>query len=126
MLVVGRIDLGRFRRHFPDVITDDVIITDEQILHIEERHPGTYQRFGKYIPCILGEYQYMLKDKQPNTALLFKRITQEDGALVQLVLRLHTISDDPAFKNSVLSMWEISELRWENYKRNKKILDKRV
>lgn len=125
MQFVGRIDKDRFREHFPGLTTDEVIITDEQIIHIEERHPGAYQRFGKYIPEILASYQYMLEDKQPNTALLFKQIMQEEGALVQLVLRLHATNEDPAFKNSVLSMWEISESRWKNYERTKKILDKR-
>ena len=125
MKLVGRIDLERYRRFFPEIDTDEVIITEERIEHIEERHPGDYGRFSRYIPGILNGYHLMLEDRQPNTALLLKQIVAEDGAMMLLVLHLHTSQDDPSYRNSVLSLWEISESRWKNYERNKRILDKK-
>lgn len=29
-----------------DITTDEVIITDERIMHIKERHPSDYERFS--------------------------------------------------------------------------------
>jgi hypothetical protein len=120
---IGKIDLERFRVISPDITTDEVIITDERIAHIEEGHPGDFERFGKYIPEILDGYQYMLRDRYPNTALLLKQIPAEDGERVKLVLRLHVKGDNPAYKNSVISMWKIDEDRWETYSHSKKIID---
>ena len=42
MYYVGKIDIRIFRCINPDIITDDVIITDERISHIKERHPNDY------------------------------------------------------------------------------------
>lgn len=50
---------------------------------------------------------------------------KENGLRFQMVLRIHTLSDAPEFKNSLISAWEISESRWKNYVKNKKILYKR-
>lgn len=65
---------------------------------------------------------YILADA-PNTGLILKRI-ETDGVRMQVVLRLHTSTDSPQFKNSVISAWTISEARWNNYLRNKTILYK--
>ena len=123
MQVIGRIDLEKFSKHFPDMTTDEVIMTDERIGHIEKRHPGAYERYGQYIPEVLDGFQYMLEDDLPNTALLMKQFESSDGARLALVLRLHTSQDNPDFKNSILSLWEIGEAKWNQYKRTKKILD---
>jgi len=122
--IVGRIDLERFRAFFPDITASEVIITDERIEHIEKRHPGTYRKYGQYIPAILGGYEYMLEGDLPNTVLLLKRVEDAQGMRLELVLRLHTSRDNPAFHNSVLSLWDIGEAKWGQYERTKKILDK--
>ena len=123
---VGKIDLDRFREVFPDLLTDEVIITDERIEHIEKRHPGTYRKYSQHIPEILDGFQYMLEDDLPNTALLLKQLENDDGARVGLVLRLQTSKDVPGFKNSVISMWKVDADRWRTYTRSKKIVDKRA
>ncbi len=43
MHTVGRIDREIYKCITEDIRTDEVIITDEQIQHIEERHPGNYK-----------------------------------------------------------------------------------
>ncbi|MDR2686524.1 MAG: hypothetical protein LBB75_02130, partial [Oscillospiraceae bacterium] len=79
MQVIGRIDLEIFRTFFPDIITDEVIITEERIEHIERRHPSTYRKYGRYIPEVLAGYKYMLEDDLPNTGLLLKQLGCVDG-----------------------------------------------
>ena len=125
MQFVGRIHLDRFRVFFPNITADEVIITDERIEHIEKRHPGAYRKYGQRIPEILSSYDYIFEDDMPNTVLLLKRLEDADGTRLELVLRLHTPQDDPVFKNSVLSLWDIGEAKWGQYERTKKILDKR-
>ena len=87
-------------------------------------HQNAFERFGKYIPEVLSQPDFFFADKRPNTVILIKRIVVE-GQNVQLVLRLHVPADQPGYKNSVLSFWNISEERRENYFRNKKVIYKR-
>ncbi len=44
---------------------------------------------------------------------------------MQVVLRIATSKDDPEYKNSIISCWNISEKRLQNYLRNKQILYKK-
>jgi hypothetical protein len=67
----------------------------------------------------------MLEDKKPHTALLIKKL-EHDGAQVELVLRLHTREDDPSYKNSIISLWDIRDKRLRELLRNRKILDSRL
>lgn len=62
-------------------------------------------------------------DKHKNTGLVVKRIMSEKGN-IQLVLRICTSDDAPGYKNSIISCWEISDKRLQNYLRNKRILYK--
>ncbi len=73
--------------------------------------------------CLTLYNSLLLKDA-PNTGLILK-LVEDNGQQIQIVLRLHTSSDEPGYKNSVISAWKISESRWNNYIRNKKILYKK-
>ncbi|MDR0884132.1 MAG: hypothetical protein LBN05_05980 [Oscillospiraceae bacterium] len=125
MRLVGKIDREKFKAVSEHITTDEVVITDERIAHIEQRHPGAYERFSPYIQEILSAYDIMLEDKHPHTALLIKKL-EKDGAQIELVLRLHTLRDETGYKNSVLSLWEISDRRLGKYLRNRRILDSRL
>ena len=123
MYCVGKIDREKFVCIAKVITTDEVIITDERIAH-SNLHQNAFERFGKYIPEVLSQPDFFFADKRPNTVSLIKRIVVE-GQNVQLVLRLHVPADKPGYKNSVLSFWNISEERRENYFRNKKVIYKR-
>lgn len=105
------------------ITTDEVIITDERIQHIRDRHPGHYEAVMPFLQMVIAEPDYILEDAR-NTGLVLKWI-EENGTRIQIVLRLHTSADAPGYKNSVISAWKISESRWNNYLRNKHILYKR-
>ena len=120
---VGKIDREIYKCITEDITTDEVIITDERIEHIKEHHPGHYERIGPYLKDAVEDPDYILKDAK-NTGLILKRTELED-VRIQTVLRVHTTSDKEGYKNSIISAWEISESRWENYINNKVILYKR-
>ena len=121
---IGKIDREIYKCITEDIVTDEVIITDERIKHVKERHPDDYERFCSYIPQIIEEPDYIIKANKPNTATILKEI-MEDGKKFQLVLRIKTSGDDPAFKNSVITFLNINERTWNKYLRNKEILYKR-
>lgn len=104
---IGRIDKNIYKCVTEDIVTDEVIITDERIAHIKERHPNDYERFCSYIPEIISNPDYIIASNKPNTATVLKQITN-NGEKFQLVLRIITSKDNVDFKNSVITFLNIN------------------
>ena len=112
MNVICKIDRELYRVVEEDLVTDEVIITEQQILHIEEGHPGDFERLAEHIPRILQEPDYILRGNRPHTALVLKQIeTLEFEA--EVILRLKVSSDPKEYKNSIITMWKISKKRFQ-------------
>jgi len=107
-----------------DIKTDEVIITDERIEHIQERHPNDYERFCSYIPQIIDDPDYIIEANKPNTAVVLKEI-QDSGEKFKLILRLKVGGDPEEYKNSVVSFWLIGDTTWRKMTKNKKVLYKK-
>lgn len=120
---VCKLDVEKYRCVSQNIATDEVIITDERIAHIQERHPEDYERFSAYIPKIIQEPDYIIEDAHPNTAMVLKEIV-EYGEKFRLTLRLITPEDHPGYKNSVITFMKTREAEWKRLIRNKKILYK--
>lgn len=121
MHTVGKINKDIYKCITEDITTDEVIITDERIAHIKERHPLDYERFYSYIPEIIETPDYILKSTKPNTAMILKEIAGEKEKF-QLVLRIKTSEDNKEFKNSIITFLKVNERTWNKYLRNKVIL----
>ena len=122
--IVGKIDKNIYKCITEDIVTDEVIITDERIQHIKERHPNDYERFYSYIPEIIENPDYIIEANKSNTAVILKEI-EEQGEKFKLVLRLKVESDPVEYKNSVMTFWYIGDTTWRKSLKNKKILYKR-
>ena len=90
---VGRIDIEKYRCITDEIATDEVIITPERIQHIEERHPGDYEQFVKYVADILENPDYILEANKPNTGVILKEI-EENGEKWYVLYRAHRYSED--------------------------------
>lgn len=123
VFVIGKIDRNIYKCVTNDIQTDEVIITERQIGHIKERHPNDYERFGKYFQSIVEAPDYIIEANKPNSALVLKEITDYDEKC-KIVLRLITSSDDPSYKNSIITFMKIDDKEWNRLLRNKKILYK--
>lgn len=122
---VGKLDRNIYKCITEDIMTDEVVITDNQIQHIIERHPEAYNNAIGYINKAIQEPDYIINDdKHINTGLVVKRISSEKEQLL-LVLRMCTSRDPKEYKNSIITSWSISEKRLQNYLRNKEILYKK-
>lgn len=121
---VGHIDIEKYRCITDEIATDEVIITPERIQHIEERHPGDYEQFVKYVADILENPDYILEANKPNTGVILKEI-EENGEKFKVILRVKVESDPAEYRNSILSFWQIGETTWKKNVKNKKILYKR-
>ena len=121
---VGKIDRTLYQCVTKDIATDEVIITDERIAHIRERHPDDYERFRSLLPELIRNPDYILEDKRPKTAMVMKEF--HDGAEhFRLSLRLVTSDDNPEYKNSIITFMKVREREYNRLVRNKKVLYKR-
>lgn len=122
---VGKIDKEIYKCIAEDIVTDEVIITDERIGHIKERHPNDYEKYCEYLKLIVEEPDYIVETKKPNTALILKEIKESNERQFKTVLRLTTSTDNPGFKNSIITFMKIDEKEWNRLLRNKLILYKK-
>ncbi len=120
MHYVGKIDLEIYKCVTKDIITDEVIMTDERIRHIKDHHPNDFERYQSYIALMLCEPDYILEN-EPNTALVLKEFLEGEEKF-RLVLRLETSCDNPEYKNSVITFMKTNSKKWRQNLNNKKIL----
>lgn len=115
---IGKLDKNIYRCVTEDIATDEVIITDERIQHIKERHPNDYERFSDYFTQIVENPDYIIEANRPHTALVLKEIETNEEKF-KTALRLVTSRDDHQFKNSIITFMKIDEREWNRLLRNK-------
>lgn len=124
MQTVGFIDREKFRLIAENITTDEVIITDERIGHIKDRHPGDYERYYHFITQIIECPDYILEANKPHSALLLKRFDEQEKNY-KVILRLKTSEDPDGFKNSIISFQKVEDKRYARYTNCEKVLYKR-
>jgi hypothetical protein len=123
MDIIGKLDLEKYRVVSQNIKTDEVVITDERIQHIQERHPNDFERYSRYIGEMLENPQYILEDRVPNTAVVLNEFA-EAGEHFRLILKIAVLEDSSEKKKSIITFLKISDKKFRKYIRNKKILYK--
>ncbi|MFI3142419.1 MAG: PBECR2 nuclease fold domain-containing protein [Clostridia bacterium] len=123
MNYVGKIDKEIYKVVASNIVSDEVIITDERIKHIKQRHPNDFERYNQYFNLIVENPDYIIESNKPNTALILKEI-KVSNEVFKTVLRLVTSSDENDYKNSIITFMRIDKKEWDRLLRNKKILYK--
>lgn len=128
MQYIGKINTILFKEISNNILTDEVVLTDKQREHIQQRHPEILEKYGDYFTEIVEKPDYILKDNaRENTALILKTIQEKDKSQkiigsVNLVLRLAVEGDDIYNKNSIITCIPIGNSRLNSYKNNGKII----
>jgi len=94
-----------------EIICDEVIITEKQIEHIKERHPGDFEKFSVYMKETIESPDYILKVSKPFTAMILKEI-ELDGKKLRLILRIKTSIDPVEYKNSIITFQHVRDKEW--------------
>ena len=83
VLKIGEINPKYFEKIFP-ILTDEVVITEEQIEHIKKRHPRDYEQYAERIPRVLKEPDYIIEANKPNSAVLLKEFSTEQERITMV------------------------------------------
>lgn len=121
MHFVCKLDKNLYRCVTDDIATDEVIITEERIAHINERHPGDFETFAPLFPDIINNPDCILEGNISHTLLLLKEIRQENRP-VKLILRLKTSTDPTDYKNSIITFTRTDRKEWLRLLNKKKVL----
>lgn len=122
MYTIGKLNTEIYKCIATDITPDEVIITDERINHINERHPQIFLSIFPYLRQAIENSDFIIADKKYVNMCLILKSVETKNLLFEVVLHIHTSIDDPMFKSSILSAWTISRARWNNYIKNRKIL----
>lgn len=123
MRYVGKINKEKYRCITEDIVTDEVIITDERIGHIKERHPNDYECYCEHLREIIENPQYIIETRNPNTVFILSEFNGGSEKF-KTILRITTSEDNPDFKNSIITFMRINDKEWRRVLKNKLILYK--
>ncbi|MBR1560484.1 MAG: hypothetical protein IJ646_15085 [Clostridia bacterium] len=124
MRTICHLDRTIFENTFGPLNTDEVVITDERILHIQRHHPMDYALFEQCAEAVITRPDIIVEDgNNPFTVLMIGR---SDTANLNVVLRLSVAaSDPPEHRNSVMTFFRIREKNLIKLMRRNKVLYKR-
>ena len=116
LTVLGNLDPSPLISTFDHLQTTEVVVTDERIAHIKERHPEDYLLFEQYGRESILSPDILIQDvKNVGTVFAVKQLPDTN---LNVVLRLVLDTDNPDFKNSVMTFYRIRE------KNLKKLMEK--
>ena len=125
MYYIGKIDMQIYKSAVIDIKTEDVIITDERIEHIKNKHPNDYEMYCFYMCESVLNPEYIIEANKANSALILKSFENQENVMkFKTVVRLITSSDNSDFKNSVITFMKINDKEWDRLLRNKSVLYK--
>ena len=103
--VLGKIDIKLLKKEYGKILTDEIIVTNERISHIKERHPEDYSLFEKYGRESVTSPDLIIKDvKHCGTVFMIKKLPETN---LNVVVRVVLETDDSNLKNSIMTFYRI-------------------
>ncbi|MDR1262416.1 MAG: hypothetical protein LBK46_02875 [Oscillospiraceae bacterium] len=124
MTYVGSVQRDLYERAGFTILKDDVIITDERVVHVELRHPGVWEPYRGYLREVVDHPDRIFADDDSaNTAILVKAFVI-NGKTVRLraTLRFYAASDPDDYVNSILSYQTLGDKRYRRMRNNHRTL----
>lgn len=104
---LGRINIALLEKEFGKIQTDKIIVTNERLLHIQERHPQDYELFEKYGQDSVQNPDYIIRDmKNEGTVFMVKKLPDTN---LNVVVRVALDTDKDGLQNSVMTFYRIRE-----------------
>lgn len=123
--VLGEIDERALEEELGDLQTAEVIVTEERLKHIRDRHPQDMELFELYGQETIVEPDIIIKDtKNEGTVFMIKSLP---GCNINVVVRLALRTEVEGLKNSVMTFYRIRTKNLDKMlKKNKVIYRKEI
>lgn len=103
--ILGKLEERALKAEFGALRTTDVIVTEERIKHIRERHPQDVELFELYGTETVAKPDIVIKDmKNEGTVFMIKHLPDYN---INVVVRLALKTEDEGLKNSVMTFYRI-------------------
>ena len=108
---LGKIDIKILEKEYGKIQTEEIIVTNERINHIKERHPEDYSLFEKYGRVSVESPDLIIRDMKHNgTVFMVKKLL---GTNLNVVVRVVLETDNSKLKNSVMTFYRIRDKNLE-------------
>ncbi len=106
-LLLGEIESSLLQGYFGELRTKEVVVTEERMEHIRERHPEDVELFALYgKETVLKPDILLVDEKHIGTVFAIKRLPETN---LNVVVRLVMETDRSDRKNSVMTFYRIRE-----------------
>lgn len=120
---LGDLNTTMLEHEFGKIQTSEIIITNERIDHIKQRHPEDYALFEKYGAESVMNPDCIIKDeKNTGTVFMVKKLNDTN---LNVVVRLVLCSNNEKLKNSVMTFYRIREKNLKKLEKKNKVLYKK-
>lgn len=118
--LLGKINTRLLEPEFGRILTDEIVITDERLDHIRERHPDDFALFEKYGVQSVQFPDMIIKDeKHTGTVFMIKKLPDTN---LNVVVRVVLETDSEELKNSVMTFYRIREKNLRKLEEKNKLL----
>ena len=119
---IATIQIDKVSTFWGKKIEHSVVLSDERIGHIMQRHPGAYEQYGHYMSQAIEQPDYILEDtKNINTAVFIRRV--EDTNL-NVIIKLAIQDNEAKMKSSVITLYPMSDKRLRRMIKKSKVVYK--
>lgn len=120
---LGKINRNFLEDEFGKIQTDEIVITNERLLHIMERHPDDYGLFVKYgVESVINPDIIVKDEKNKGTVFMVKHLKDTN---LNVVVRVVLETDSSILKNSIMTFYRIREKNLKKLMKKNKVLYKR-
>ena len=104
---LGKINTNLLEKEFGKIQTDEIVVTNERLQHIMERHPEDYELFEKYgVESVIHPDIIVKDEKNQGTVFMVKKLSDTN---LNVIVRVVLETDNSKLKNSVMTFYRIRE-----------------
>ena len=105
--IFAKLNIRWLVKSFDGLRTEEVVVTEERLEHIRLRHPEDYELFHRYGKQAIENPDIIAKDeKHENTVFVIRHLPETN---LNVVVRLALDTDEPNYKNSVITFYRLRE-----------------
>lgn len=122
---IGKIDKNKLGKYKDIVVTDEVILTEERIQHIKEKHGEHFKELQNCIEDVIYNPDYILQDMEHEETIILLKEIIKDKKRIKMIMKLSTCKEQDR-KNSIITFWKIRQRDYNKTIQKSKIIFKNL